>query len=74
MALPERLGGWSIFTEMPPTALISEQGCLTQQFGQHQPLAQILHGQQWFALAWLQLKSQAWGLAMGPSQQPVGLT
>ncbi|MFN7873645.1 MAG: hypothetical protein ACK5QQ_15855, partial [Cyanobacteriota bacterium] len=52
---------------MPPTALISEQGCLTQQFGQHQPLAQILHGQQRFALAWFQLKSQAWGLAMGPS-------
>jgi hypothetical protein len=59
---------------MPPTALISEQGCLTQQFGQHQPLAQFLHGQQRFALAWLQLKSQAWGLAMGPSQQPVCLT
>jgi hypothetical protein len=72
--LPEGLGGGGIFTEMPPTALIAKQGCLKQQFGQHQPLAQILHGQQRFPLAWLQLKSQAWGLAMGQSQLPVGLT
>jgi hypothetical protein len=59
---------------MPPTALNSEQGCLKQQFGQHQPLPQILHGEQRFPLAWLQLQSHARGLAMGPTQQGVGFT
>jgi hypothetical protein len=40
---------------MPPPALIAEKGCLTQQFGQHQPLPQILNGQQRFPLAGLKL-------------------
>jgi hypothetical protein len=55
------LGGGGILTEMPSTALNSEQGCLTQKFGQHQPLPQILQGQQRFPLAWRQLQSQARG-------------
>jgi hypothetical protein len=53
MPLPEGLGGGGILTEMTSPALLSEQGCLKQQFGQHQPLPQILHGQQWLPLAWL---------------------